>query len=201
MQHNLRAAGLAAGLTIALAAAGLAASPPSAGRLDFDVVRNGKDIGDHSFAFSGSPAQLEVQVRTDVHVQVPLIRANLYSFTHQSTESWRGGHLAGLTAETDDDGTPHRISIGAGETLPASLWADDTVSATTLINTIDGRAMRVRVTDMGSETVPAGCGSVNARHFRISGDLERDVWYDADGLLARLTMTAEDGSLVTYVRK
>lgn len=199
MQRYLRAAGLAAGLTIALAPAGQAASPPPSGHLDFDVMRNGKDIGDHSYAFSGSPAQLQVQVRTDVHVKVPVIRSNLYTFTHRSTESWQNGHLAKLTATTDDDGTPHTISLGASQTMPASLWDVDTVKATTLLNTIDGSVMRVRVADLGAG--PVAGGSLNGHHYRISGDLARDVWYDADGLLAGLTMTAEDGSQVTYVRK
>lgn len=199
MHWFLRTAGLAAGLTLALAVAGRAAPPPPSGHLDFDVMRNGKDIGDHGYAFSGSPARLQVQVRTDVHVKVPLIRANLYTFTQQSTESWRNGHLAKLVASTDDDGTPHTISLGATQTLPASLWNVDTVKATTLLNTIDGSVMRVRVADLGIDTVAGG--RLSGHHYRISGDLQRDVWYDADGLLAGLTMTAEDGSTVTYVRK
>ena len=199
MKHFLRASGLATGLTLALAAAGQAASPPPSGHLDFDVVRNGKDIGDHSYTFSGPPAQLQVQVRTDVHVKVPLIRANLYTFTHQSTETWQDGHLAKLVATTDDDGTPHSISLGSSQTLPASLWDVDTVKATSLLNTVDGSVMRIRVADLGVGTVVGG--SLSGHHYRISGDLQRDVWYDTNGLLAGLTMTAEDGSQVTYVRK
>jgi hypothetical protein len=199
LTQHLRAIALAAGLSIALAAVGQAASPPPSGHLDFDVMRNGKDIGDHSYTFSGSPAQFRVQVRTDVHVKVPVIRANLYTFTHQSTESWRNGHLEKLTATTDDDGTPHTVSIGAGQTLPASLWEVDTVQASALLNTIDGSVMRVRVADLG--VGPVAGGSLSAHHYRISGDLKRDVWYDTNGLLAGLTMTAEDGSRVIYVRK
>ena len=199
MQHFLRASALAAGLTLALATAGQGAAPPPSGRLDFDVVRNGKDIGTHGYAFSGSPAQLQVQVRTDVHVKVPVIRANLYTFTHQSTEIWQNGHLAKLVAKTDDDGTPHSISLGASQTLPASLWEVDTVHASTLLNTIDGSVMHVQVADLG--VGPVAGGSLSAHHYRISGDLQRDVWYDTNGLLAGLTMTAEDGSQVTYVRK
>lgn len=199
MQTYLRAAGLAAGLAIALAAAGQAASPPPSGRLDFDVMRNGKDIGDHSYVFSGSPAQLQVQVRTDIHVKVPLIHTDFYRFTQQSTEAWRNGQLAKLSSTTDDNGMPHQISLGASQTLPASLWGVDTVKATTLLNTIDGSVMTIRVTDLGPGS--AAGGSVSGHHYRISGDLARDVWYDADGLLAGMTMTAQDGSLVTYLRK
>ena len=199
MRHYLRTAGLTIGLAVALSAGARAASQPPSGQLDFDVMRNGADIGDHRFIFSGSPARLRVQVETDIHVQVPLIHANLYTFTQRSTEAWQGGHLAKLMSTTDDNGTPHRISVGASQIPPASLWSVDTTEATSLLNTIDGSVMRIKVSDLGAGR--AAGGTVSGEHYRISGDLEREVWYGADGLLAGMTMTAQDGSQVTYVRK
>ncbi|MDZ4139844.1 MAG: DUF6134 family protein, partial [Erythrobacter sp.] len=171
------------------------------GRLDFDVIRNGKDIGDHSYSFTGNPADLTVKVHTDVAVKLPLVRINVYSFTHVSTETWKNGKPAGLSSTTDDDGTPNKLALGTVAALPASLWSNDIAGQTRLLNTIDGHVMAVKVADLGAEQVQVAGGKVKAEHYRISGELARDVWYDDAGLLARLVMTADDGSIVTYVRK
>ena len=61
--------------------------------------------------------------------------------------------------------------------------------------------MKVRVADLGSGRVKVGGHAVPAHHFRISGELARDVWYDDTGLLAQMVMKGDDGSTVTYVRR
>jgi len=192
---------LITGLAIVFAAPLNAASIPSSGQLSFDVVRKGKDIGDHSYNFSGSPGSFSVTVATDVVVRVPLIRIAAYRFEHSSVETWQGGELQALVSTTNDDGTPHALNTANKGALPASLWNDDIVRTGQLMNTIDGTIMSVRVADLGSENVPVNGGNLNAHHYRISGGLERDLWYDENGNLARVAFKAEDGSTVTYVRK
>ncbi|MEQ9258021.1 MAG: DUF6134 family protein [Roseovarius sp.] len=197
----MRILSLAAGLTLGLATAVSAASIPASGKLDFDVVRKGSDIGDHSYRFSGSGDALTVNVNTDIMVKVPIIRTTAYSFKHQSVESWQNGKLTSVRSATNDDGTPHQLATGGNGVLPASLWNDDILRAGKLLNTIDGHLMQIRVSDMGTEQVATKRGTVAAHHYRISGDLNRDLWYDADGSLAHVSFTADDGSTVTYVRK
>ncbi len=70
-----------------------------------------------------------------------------------------------------------------------------------LMNTVDGKIMSIRVADLGMESVETKRGKVNAHHYRLSGGLARDLWYDADGNLARVAFKADDGSIVTYIRK
>lgn len=201
MLSRFLAAGLAAVLSLGFGLPALSAAPPSAGRLDFDVLRKGEDIGDHSFAFNGAGADFRVQVTTDIAVRVPLIRAKVYSYAQQSAERWQGGQLVHLTSRTDDDGAPHQIDADVDHLLPGSLWSAETVKARRLVNTIDGSVMAIRVADLGGEKIEAGGRTIAARRYRISGDLARDVWYDGDGYLARLALVADDGSTVTYVRK
>jgi len=197
----MRILGLAVGLALALAAPAHALSLPSDGTLKFDVIRKGKDIGDHSYRFSGSKNAFSVNVATDISVKVPLIRINAYSFKHDSVEQWESGSLKALSSETNDDGTPHQLRTQAKDALPASLWNDDIVHSSKLMNTIDGKIMSVRVVDLGLESVGTKQGKVNAHHYRLSGDLARDLWYDGDGNLARVAFKADDGSTVTYIRK
>ena len=201
MRFHLIPGGLAVGLALGLATAGFAAAPPPAGRLAFDVTRKGADIGDHVFSFAGQGADFDVNVATDIAVRVPLIRTKVYSYQQQSSERWRHGQLVHLVSKTDNDGKAEAVDAAVDHLLPGSLWSADTVQATRLVNTIDGKTMRVRVADVGAEKVEAGGRAIEARHYRIAGDLDRDVWYDAQGYLARLTLVADDGSTVTYVRK
>jgi len=192
---------MAAALAAALANPLAAASLPQSGRLDFDVIRKGKDIGDYGYRFSGTDKAFLVQVSTKVVVKIPIVHITAYSFNQSSTETWKNGKLAGLKSSTNDDGTPHELNTGTSPLLPASLWDMDIVHAKKLLNTIDGSVMAVKTADLGSESVPVSGGKITAHHYRISGDLNRDVWYDAHGNLARVVFKGDDGSTVTYKRK
>ncbi|MEB8385620.1 DUF6134 family protein [Rhodobacteraceae bacterium KMM 6894] len=200
-EFDMRLFGMFLGIAVALAAPVNALSIPSNGKLTFDVIRKGKDIGDHSYSFSGSSGTFTVTVATDVEVKVPLIRTTVYSFKHASVETWKGGKLQQLSSNTNDDGTPHELKTKAKGVLPASLWNDDIVRSGKLMNTVDGKIMNVRVADLGPETVTTKRGAVPAHHYQMSGDLARDLWYDASGNLAQVSFKADDGSTVTYIRK
>jgi hypothetical protein len=201
MRLFLIPATLALGLSLGVTPAAFSAAPPPAGRLAFDVTRKGADIGDHVFTFTGAGGDFDVAVATDIAVRVPLIRAKVYSYEQQSSEQWRHGQLVHLVSKTDNDGKAEAVNAAVDHLLPGSLWSADTVRATQLVNTIDGKTMRVQVADLGPEKIEAGGRAIETRHYRIAGDLDRDVWYDAQGYLARLTLVADDGSTVTYVRK
>ena len=192
---------VAAALAVTLSAGARAATMPHDGALVFDVIRKGKDIGDQSYAFSTAGGRTTVQVRAKVAVKVPLIGITAYSFDQNSTEIWQAGKAVAIASNTNDNGDPHHISLSSVPAFPASLWSVDTAAQTTLLNTIDGHLMKVRVADLGTEPVKVGGHPVNAHHFRISGDLARDVWYDDTGVLAHLVMKGDDGSTVTYVRR
>jgi hypothetical protein len=201
METYMRNLGIALGLALALAAPANALTLPQGGSLNFDVIRKGKDIGDHSYRFSGSAGAFSVKIVTDIAVKLPLIGTTVYSFKHDSTEHWKGGKLQKVASKTDDDGTPHQLNTAANGALPASLWDDEIVRGGKLLNTVDGRTMSVRVADLGMESVTTKRGKVTAHHYRMTGDLARDLWYDAGGNLARVAFKADDGSTVTYIRK
>ncbi len=197
----MRLFGIALGLAVALAAPVNALSLPSNGKLSFDVVRKGKDIGNHSYKFSGNAGSFTVKVDTDIVVKLPLIRTTVYSFRHKSVESWKGGKLQQLSSSTNDDGEPRQLKTANKGALPASLWNDDIVRSGKLMNTIDGKIMSVRAADLGMETVKTKKGNVSTHHYRLSGELARDVWYDGEGNLAQVMFKADDGSTVMYIRK
>ncbi len=186
---------------LALAPAAMAspgASVPASGRLAFDVIRKDRDIGDYVVTFRGSGDDVTVDIATDVHVRVPVIGVAAYRFSQTSTETWRGGQLAGLTSRTDDNGTPHDIRVGATSLIPASLWNADMVRSSAVLNTIDGSTDPISVSNLGTENVATGSGTVAATHYALRGGLNRDLWY-AGATLVHVRFAAEDGSQVDYV--
>ncbi len=55
-----------------------------------------------------------------------------------------------------------------------------------LLDMQDGTALAVSVTREDAETVTARGGPVTARRYVVRGDLERELWYDADGVLVHV---------------
>ena len=193
-------------------AAAEAAAPPD-GRLDFAVIRGGDEIGRHEMLFRRDGDALQVDVRTRIAVKVLFVTA--YRFEHDGRETWRSGRLVRLVSSTDDDGAKHRLNVEAnggglkvvgdgqerevdGAIVPASLWNEGVLRGGPLLNTLDGRSMAVSVEDLGAETVEARGRRIPARHYRLAGELERDLWYDATSVLVRVRFNGKDGSEVLY---
>jgi hypothetical protein len=58
--------------------------------------------------------------------------------------------------------------------------------------------MRVAVQDKGEEIVNASGGRVPAHHYKISGGLDREVWFDGSNTLVRMQFAGKDGSNIVY---
>lgn len=206
-------------LTSVLCLVATAAAAETAPRapLSFTVLRNGEEVGSHVLRFQANPDHsLQVGVETNVVVKMAMIP--VYRFEHHGRETWKDGHLVALNSETDDDGTRHTLSVadrdgalavtGDGnsarapqDTMPASLWNAGTVGRGVLLNTLDGHAMTVHIADLGEEKVAVAGHLVPAHHFAMTGDLARELWYDASGTLVQVRFKAKDDSDIRYVLK
>lgn len=193
-----------------LPAAALAASQD----LSYTVVREGKVVGSHKLSFSTAADGAEqVAIVTNVAVKIAFI--TVYRFEHEGAERWQGGALVGLTSKTNDDGTPNELSVKAegGElkvigngkastmplgTIPASLWNPAIVKQKTILNTLDGHPMNVTFADKGVETVTVKGAPVQATHYVMEGDLKRELWFDAEGVLVKLRFRGKDDSEIVY---
>ena len=182
----------------------------------FLVLRHGNVIGEHRFDFSRRDDDFVVEVTIDIAVD--LLGITVFRFTHRAEEVWRDGRLQSLISATDDDGRLWRVksaySDGAlrgtvndvgfdvsGFVIPASLWHRDTPQTQVLFGTIDGRTKVVKTEDLGEEALTVAGRSVRTRHFRLTGEIERDVWYGPDCDIAQVTFPARDGSLITLERQ
>lgn len=185
--------------------------------LNYTVTRDGSSIGTHSVAIDTNGANTQVEVNTDIEVKVLFVTA--YQFKHESKEVWNAGQLVSLNSTTNDDGTDKALNVKAengkitadstvqgqerrqhadATTLPASLWNPETVKQSALLNTLDGVVMKVQVEDKGMENVSAGGSDVSAHRYSITGELTRDLWFDAKGRLVRMQFPDKTNSEIVY---
>lgn len=224
MLHNrLRRQSAALALAFGLALAGPAgggahaAGMPRDGVLAFDIVRNGEAIGTHTYRFRTEGERTEVEIRTEIDYRLLFIP--VYRFEHESHEVWESNYLASLESSTNDNGTPVRVRVTRDEdslmvvgedgtmhvdreVIPASLWNRLVLDRNQLLMTTSGNVKSAQVQYVGEETIEVRGEKRMARHFRLTGQFSRDLWYDdEDDVLVRVRFEASDGSTVQYVLK
>ena len=192
------------------------ASLPPTGRFDYDVIREGDRIGTHSVVFRRDGRNLAIATRTDI--AVTLLGITLYRFRYEAEEAWVDGRLNRLTSRTDNDGEALTVDLaksagrlrgtcnGKALDVPAGLllispWHPDFVRQSVILDQYQCAARKVRATDRGIESVSAGTQKIVARHYAVTGELQRDLWYGPAGQTVQARMPAKDGSEVTLVMR
>lgn len=219
MKYLLAVSGVLASLVLGAAGA-IAASaplPPALGEHRYDILRDGSRIGIQVSQYSLDGDRLTVLTRMDIEVSLLFVTA--YHFQMESREEWIDGRLVAMTTRADDDGESKAMDLkadgddgllqisyngksrtaGAG-TLPASFWNPATVEQAELVDVLNGKTRDVRVRQAGRQTLTIGGQPIEARHYVMEGDLQRELWYGPDGQLLKVALEAEDGSLITFVK-
>lgn len=208
MTHALRAALAVAGLLLSTAAV-QAAEPRT---LTYRILMGDDPVGSETVRLEAQGDVTKVAVTASTRVKVLFIN---FRYDHKREEVWKGGTLDSMSAQTDDDGTPHAIRMmrtGGGysvtvdgkagqagaDILPLTLWTPEVLKRPTLLSVIDGKPYNVRTDLVGTDTLTVGGRAVPAQHHRISGDVERDLWFDARGTLLK-TRFKRSGYDVTYI--
>src|SRR5207302_9165825 len=91
-----------------------AAAQVSKESLTYAIVRKGEQIGTNAVELRRNGQEIVVNISTKVEVKVMFITA--YRYEQSSSERWVDGRLVSLTSTTDDNGTPHKLSISLNGT-------------------------------------------------------------------------------------
>jgi hypothetical protein len=188
---------------------------PANGALEFAVIRQGGEIGDHRITFKRDGNRLIVDISVDTRVRI--LGLTVFRFVHRSQEIWEGERLVALTSETDDDGTPHTLALALsgselqgvhngtpvvvhGDQIPISLWNPAELTRDQLLNSIHGGLMPTTVTKLGRIDVKHRGTTVAAEEYLIDAkpDFKRWVAFDPAGTLVYVRLYGRDGSEVTY---
>lgn len=179
----------------------------------FDVERDGNVVGQYTITFTRTDQGVRADARVDIDVGLLFVSA--YKLRYQAHELWSEGELQSIDASTNEDGDYRHVRAtrdaggllvqttnGTYETpavLPISHWNAAVLKGGLMLNGMTGEVDKVQVFDQGLDTVVTRTGSLHARHYLYSGDLNGEIWYDPDGRWVKLRFRANDGSMIDYV--
>jgi hypothetical protein len=187
----------------------LAGDPPK-GVFIYTISRNGDPIGQQRLEFVGDGQRLRVLSHTTLDVS--FLGMNLYGFEQQVEEVHEGDRIVALTSEADDDGTDKKVDLKlAGDRLKGNyngdnardvdprmktslFWDRPALGDSRILDLLRAKVRDVTVSDLGAETLRLPAGKIEAHHLRVSGEMKRELWYDAAGILVAGELKARDGS-------
>jgi hypothetical protein len=188
------------------------AAPP---QLAFRMIRHDTDIGRHILTFAPDGDTLTVQVAVDAVVtllSIPIVR-----YKHRATETWHGGTLVRVSAATDKNGDHEWVNaqragtalvvsgsktaryIAPENALATSYWNKRLLDGP-MISMEDGVLLHPKVDALPAEPIAAAAGRITAEHFKLTGPLNVELWYDRAATWAGFQFKVADGSIIHYER-
>ncbi len=180
----------------------------------FQVLLDGKPIGQHNFALTHNNGQ--TQVSNNARFAVKFLGFNAYTYQHNNTEVWQNNCLSRMQANTNDNGeqlvvkaqrNSNALSVNTGKmdkTLNGCLrsfayWNLAYMKSPQLLNSQTGELVTTRLQPMGTEIITASGQSVPAQRYRLTGkDIQVDLWYSAQNRWLGLE-SLKDGRRIRYV--
>ncbi len=193
---------LAAGL--AAWAGGGAARAADLETRDFAVRVDGKPAGDyHLTIHRQEDGVTQVSGDTDVDIRILIVR---YIYHYRGREIWKNGRLQSFSSTCNDNGKRYEVSAVAEkaglrvrvngqermarpETWLTSYWtlpdAKVREGAIPLLDADNGRELECRIQHVGTVQMPVAGQVQNVSHYRLTGKVQVDLWYDAAERLVR----------------
>jgi hypothetical protein len=85
--------------------------------------------------------------------------------------------------------------------VPSSLWHRDSRLADAFLDVEKGDVLFVRPRYAGREILQQGGGVVEAHRYTLRGQLNREIWYDADCVLVRWDLPVTGGGWLNFRRE
>jgi Family of unknown function (DUF6134) len=184
-------------------------TPPDKISRTFDIIREGKKIGTDVMELEKQGDTTTVKFTTHISVVVVI---EVYRLDTSSIETWKGNQFVSFKSQTDDNGKKHAVSATAvGDKIqfdvdgskrmepksivPATFWSKPSLGALQFFDGETGKPLSVKIADAGDESISIHNGKIQTHHYKVSGDLERDLWFDGDKLV-RLRLVGSDGSKI-----
>ena len=171
-------------------------------RIEFDIYRNNKHIGEHIFSFAKSNEQISIESK--INFIIKKFGIVLYEYHVEGKEVYKDGKLIKFNSRTDQNGKEKYVNLELendefiingssfkGKTptnyLLGTWWNHSIVEAEAQISAVSGRIINQKVTFLGKETIKIGNKNYKTLHFNFSSTdkklkkdkkLNTDVWYE-----------------------
>lgn len=178
---------------------------PSPGLWDRVVRADGLPIGHftHRFSYTADSYRVEIDA---------VMQGAGLIYRHRSQEDWRRGWLDRVESQTsfgsldyelmfqrregsfwgDVNGVTYNVS---GYVIPASFWHRDTTFVQALWSAEDGLVKIFNRSFIGTREEVIGGQLRRLSGYRLIGQINRDLWYDADRVLWRQDFTHHDSHI------
>jgi Family of unknown function (DUF6134) len=198
----------------ALLAMPLGALADDAGEYTFAILKDGAPVGVHRVAFDRSGTRIAIREATAIEVRLAVIP--IYRFEHEARQIWENGRAVRIDATTNDNGKELQITVrpdgqgyirtvnGRVDRFNASMavlafWNKDTLKHHAFFSVVEDRTLRASFEFAGKERITIAGAGLDVDHYRMVGDEERELWYDAAGHIAKVRLRRL-GSEIEYVR-
>jgi len=171
-------------------------------RIKFDIYRNNKHIGTHTFSFKKLNGQLAV--KSEINFQIKKFGIVLYNYHVEGTEIYDDAKLIKFNSKTNQNGKKKYVNLileneeykidGSSyqgmaplNNLLGTWWNHSIVEAPVQISAVSGRLINQKVNFLGKEVIKIGEKKYDALHFNFSSTdnklskdkkLNTDIWYD-----------------------
>lgn len=171
---------------------------------EFRVHVDGRPRGTQTMVISRRSDGSET-MRGEIEVNMNFV-VYRYRYASSGTEVWKDGRLVELANEADYNGDKYVVQAsasdqalhyevnGEAQKAPIDVWAasywrepqaDRIGQKVKLLDADKGRQLTATLERVGRESLTIEETAVKTTRYRLRGDVEVDVWYDASGLIVR----------------
>jgi hypothetical protein len=187
-----------------LFSAGSSVQAAGAESRDYTLLVEGKPSGKANITIQQQEDGTTI-VSCDTTIQVKVL-LKTYRYSYQGREVWKDGRLQRLDSECNDDGKKFKVHaladgdrlrvrasnqerLARGDVWLTSYWTVADVKArkdtVPLIDADTGRDLDCRVQFIGAQQIVVGGQTQNVNHYKLTGKVQVDLWYDAADRLVR----------------
>jgi len=175
--------------------------------INFEIYRNNKYIGNHTFSFQREESNISVTSQIDFKIKK--LGIVLYKYHAKGTEFYKDGKLIKFTSITNQNGKKKFVNLTLNnnlykikgssyngdapiEYLLGTWWNHNIIKAKAQISAVSGRIIKQKVDFLGKETLKIKNKNYNTLHFKFQSSdakldkkkkLNTDIWYDENTLL------------------
>ena len=172
---------------------------------NYSISIDGTRRGQSTAQFRSNGRVVQIRSESSIRINYLVYR---YNYSSSGTELWKDGRITAVDNTSDYNGkqyilkgaaTPGGLQIATnGETTVVSSDVWDTsylflpdrltrvgAASVVLLDSDRGHRLVGKVEFVGAETLSVAGGQPECTHYRISGDVQVDVWFDASRRLVR----------------
>jgi hypothetical protein len=183
---------------------------------DFATKIDGKPAGEYHLTIQQQDDG-SVAVTGQAEIKVTKLGITTYHYNYRGAEVWKNSRLVSFQSQADDNGTKYKVSATAEraglrlrvndaerivrpDVWITSYWqlpeARRRNGSLPLLDADSGRTLTGALRLMGTESITIAGKAVNCHHYRITGPLMVDAWYDGQDRLVRQEWTESGHTVV-----